>query len=317
MGFDAATCAVQVALGQQSPGHLPGRERRRGPPQGAGRRRPGHDVRLRLRRDAGADARADPLRPPADRGASRAASRAASSTTCGPTPRPRSRSSTTATTARAHRHGRALDPARRRTSSYDQLRKDVIEQVIRPALPAELIDDDTIFHVNPTGRFVVGGPMGDAGLTGRKIIVDTYGGMGRHGGGAFSGKDPVEGRSQRRLRGALRREEPGGGRASPGAARSSSPTRSAWPSRSRSASTPSAPATRRRGQLEQLVRKHFDLTPARHHRGARPAAPDLPGDLLPRSLRPRERRPPVGGDGQGRGDSRRSLACVPSALPAG
>ena len=73
---------------------------------------------------------------------------------------------------------------------YDKLRRDVIEKVIRPALPASLVDGDTIFHVNPTGRFVVGGPMGDAGLTGRKIIVDTYGGMGRHGGGAFSGKDP-------------------------------------------------------------------------------------------------------------------------------
>ena len=73
---------------------------------------------------------------------------------------------------------------------YDKLRADVIGKLIRPALPAELIDDDTIFHVNPTGRFVVGGPLGDAGLTGRKIIVDTYGGMGRHGGGAFSGKDP-------------------------------------------------------------------------------------------------------------------------------
>jgi len=77
-----------------------------------------------------------------------------------------------------------------REVSHDQLRKDVIEHVIRPVLPGELLDDDTIFHVNPTGRFVVGGPMGDAGLTGRKIIVDTYGGMGRHGGGAFSGKDP-------------------------------------------------------------------------------------------------------------------------------
>jgi S-adenosylmethionine synthetase len=74
--------------------------------------------------------------------------------------------------------------------SYDRLREDVIEQIIRPTLPGALVDGDTIFHVNPTGRFVVGGPMGDAGLTGRKIIVDTYGGMGRHGGGAFSGKDP-------------------------------------------------------------------------------------------------------------------------------
>jgi S-adenosylmethionine synthetase len=73
---------------------------------------------------------------------------------------------------------------------YDTLRRDVIERLIRPSLPADLLDADTIFHVNPTGRFVVGGPMGDAGLTGRKIIVDTYGGMGRHGGGAFSGKDP-------------------------------------------------------------------------------------------------------------------------------
>jgi len=74
--------------------------------------------------------------------------------------------------------------------SWDQLRKDVVAKIIKPTLPAELLDDDTVYHVNPTGRFVVGGPMGDAGLTGRKIIVDTYGGMGRHGGGAFSGKDP-------------------------------------------------------------------------------------------------------------------------------
>jgi len=74
--------------------------------------------------------------------------------------------------------------------SHDQIRKDLIGLLIRPALPAELLTDDTIFHVNPTGRFVVGGPSGDSGLTGRKIIVDTYGGWGRHGGGAFSGKDP-------------------------------------------------------------------------------------------------------------------------------
>jgi S-adenosylmethionine synthetase len=74
--------------------------------------------------------------------------------------------------------------------SHKQLREDIVEKVVRPTLPGNLIDDDTTFHINPTGRFVVGGPMGDAGLTGRKIIVDTYGGMGRHGGGAFSGKDP-------------------------------------------------------------------------------------------------------------------------------
>jgi S-adenosylmethionine synthetase len=71
-----------------------------------------------------------------------------------------------------------------------EIRREVIEKVIKPTLPAGMLDDKTIYHVNPTGKFVLGGPHGDCGLTGRKIIVDTYGGMGRHGGGAFSGKDP-------------------------------------------------------------------------------------------------------------------------------
>ncbi|HUQ50179.1 MAG TPA: methionine adenosyltransferase [Terriglobales bacterium] len=72
------------------------------------------------------------------------------------------------------------------------LRSDILKHVIQAALPAEMLDADTKYHINPTGRFVIGGPMGDSGLTGRKIIVDTYGGMGRHGGGAFSGKDPTK-----------------------------------------------------------------------------------------------------------------------------
>jgi S-adenosylmethionine synthetase len=74
--------------------------------------------------------------------------------------------------------------------SYRELKKQIIEQIILPVLPAKLVDKKIIYHVNPTGRFVVGGPKGDSGLTGRKIIVDTYGGRGSHGGGAFSGKDP-------------------------------------------------------------------------------------------------------------------------------
>ena len=71
-----------------------------------------------------------------------------------------------------------------------QIRKDIIEHVINAVVPAEMLDENTKYYINPTGRFVIGGPQGDAGLTGRKIIVDTYGGMARHGGGAFSGKDP-------------------------------------------------------------------------------------------------------------------------------
>jgi len=76
--------------------------------------------------------------------------------------------------------------------STDQIRQDILKHVIQAVIPAKLLDADTKYHINPTGRFVIGGPMGDSGLTGRKIIVDTYGGMGRHGGGAFSGKDPTK-----------------------------------------------------------------------------------------------------------------------------
>jgi len=76
--------------------------------------------------------------------------------------------------------------------SSEELRSDILKHVIQTTIPAHLLDAGTKYHINPTGRFVIGGPMGDSGLTGRKIIVDTYGGMGRHGGGAFSGKDPTK-----------------------------------------------------------------------------------------------------------------------------
>src|SRR5699024_5431715 len=73
-----------------------------------------------------------------------------------------------------------------------QIQKDMIEHIVKPIVPANLLDDETKYHINPTGRFVIGGPQGDVGLTGRKIIVDTYGGVARHGGGAFSGKDATK-----------------------------------------------------------------------------------------------------------------------------
>lgn len=76
--------------------------------------------------------------------------------------------------------------------SNEKIQADLLEHVIKHVVPAKYLDDDTIYHLNPSGRFVIGGPHGDAGLTGRKIIIDTYGGWGAHGGGAFSGKDPTK-----------------------------------------------------------------------------------------------------------------------------
>ena len=88
--------------------------------------------------------------------------------------------------------------------SLDDLREAVLEEIIKPVLPSEWLSSATQFHINPTGNFVIGGPVGDAGLTGRKIIVDTYGGMARHGGGAFSGKDPSKVDRSGGLRNSLR-----------------------------------------------------------------------------------------------------------------
>jgi S-adenosylmethionine synthetase len=188
MGFDAATCAVQVAIGKQSPDISQGVSEGEGlhKEQGAG--------------DQGmmfgyACDETPELMPAPIRFAHRLIEAHREKLESGEIGylRPDAKSQVTIeydddrparvnTIVLSTQH----DPG----ASHDEIRKDIIEQVIRPSIPSELIDDDTIFHVNPTGRFVVGGPMGDAGLTGRKIIVDTYGGMGRHGGGAFSGKDP-------------------------------------------------------------------------------------------------------------------------------
>ncbi|HZL26150.1 MAG TPA: methionine adenosyltransferase [Acidobacteriaceae bacterium] len=89
-------------------------------------------------------------------------------------------------------HAEFSDRNPKSTLTNEQLHAEILEHVIQAVIPAELLDENTKYHINPTGRFVIGGPMGDSGLTGRKIIVDTYGGMGRHGGGAFSGKDSTK-----------------------------------------------------------------------------------------------------------------------------
>jgi S-adenosylmethionine synthetase len=143
---------------------------------------------------------------------------------------------------------------------YDKLRTDIIEKLIRPSLPAGLLDDNTIFHVNPTGRFVVGGPMGDAGLTGRKIIVDTYGGMGRHGGGAFSGKDPSKvDRSAAYAARWVAKNLVAAGVAKRCEVQVAYAIGVAEPVSIRVDTFGTSPLDMR--QLEHLVRKHFDLTP--------------------------------------------------------
>jgi S-adenosylmethionine synthetase len=188
MGFDASTCAVEVALGQQSP------DISRGVTEGEGLHKEQGAGDQGLMFGFACDETSE-LMPAPILWAHRLMQGHRAALESGELEylRPDAKSQVTIEYEgnKPHRlHAVVLSTQHSPDVSHDQLRQQVIDTVIRPALPAQLLDDDTIFHVNPTGRFVVGGPMGDAGLTGRKIIVDTYGGMGRHGGGAFSGKDP-------------------------------------------------------------------------------------------------------------------------------
>jgi len=186
MGFDAATCGVLTAVERQSPDIAQGVDRARGQEQGAG------DQGLMFGYAVDETRQLMPM--PIDL-SHKLARRLAQVRKRGVLPWLRPDGKTQVTVE--YQDGRpvrfdaiVVSTQHAEEVKYRALREAIIEEVIKPTLPTKMIDKSTKFHVNPTGRFVVGGPYGDAGLTGRKIIVDTYGGMGRHGGGAFSGKDP-------------------------------------------------------------------------------------------------------------------------------
>lgn len=186
MGFDGASCAVLNAVGKQSPNIAQGVDRDSDKEQGAG------DQGLMF---GYATNETEVLMPAPITFAHRLVRRQAEVRKNGTLPwlRPDAKSQVTfryednqpvaidAVVLSSQHHG---------DIELSELREGIMEEIIKPVLPAELIGKDTKFHINPTGRFEIGGPMGDCGLTGRKIIVDTYGGSARHGGGAFSGKDP-------------------------------------------------------------------------------------------------------------------------------
>jgi S-adenosylmethionine synthetase len=186
MGFDGASCSVLNALGKQSPDIALGVDRAGAENQGAG------DQGLMF---GYAVNETEVLMPAPITYAHRLVKRQADVRKSGTLPwlRPDAKSQVTFKYVDDKPVGIdavVLSTQHHRDISLDKLREGVMEEIIKPVLPAEWISKDTRYHINPTGRFEIGGPMGDCGLTGRKIIVDTYGGSARHGGGAFSGKDP-------------------------------------------------------------------------------------------------------------------------------
>ncbi len=185
-GFDGATCSVLNAIGKQSPDIAQGVDRESAEAQGAG------DQGLMF---GYASNETEVLMPAPITYAHRLVQRQAKVRKDGTLPwlRPDAKSQVTfnyVDNKPVSVNAVVLSSQHSPDVSLADLREGVMEEIIKPVLPAELLGADTQYHINPTGRFEIGGPMGDCGLTGRKIIVDTYGGSARHGGGAFSGKDP-------------------------------------------------------------------------------------------------------------------------------
>jgi S-adenosylmethionine synthetase len=186
MGFDAESCAVLNAIGKQSPDIAQGVDRDTVKNQGAG------DQGLMF---GYATNETDVLMPAPITFSHRLVKRQAEVRKNGTLPWLRPDAKSQVTFVYEDNKPVAIDAVvlstqHRADVSMDDLREGVMEEIIKPVLPTELLSKKTQYHINPTGRFEIGGPMGDCGLTGRKIIVDTYGGAARHGGGAFSGKDP-------------------------------------------------------------------------------------------------------------------------------
>ena len=186
MGFDAASCAVLNAIGKQSPDIAQGVDRDNEKSQGAG------DQGLMF---GYATNETDVLMPAPITFSHRLVKRQADMRKNGTLPWLRPDAKSQVTFVYEDNKPVAIDAIvlssqHHADVSMADLREGIMEEIIKPIIPAELVSNKTQYHINPTGRFEIGGPMGDCGLTGRKIIVDTYGGAARHGGGAFSGKDP-------------------------------------------------------------------------------------------------------------------------------
>ena len=191
--------------------------------------------------------------------------------------------------------------------STEQLRADVQKYIIDPVVPQNMVDSNTKYHINPTGRFVIGGPHGDTGLTGRKIIVDTYGGMGRHGGGAFSGKDPTKvDRSACYMARYIAKNIVASGLASRCEVQLAYAIGVAEPVSVmvNTFGTGKVPEER----LVELVRAELPADAQGDDRHPEAAPSDLPQDGVVRPLRPHRRHLHLGSDGQGRSSQGRRQA---------